>query len=1102
MLSLKHIFIITVALLSGLLSTQAANNLYKIGVDHTGIYEITPGQLKAMGYDRADEVTVYGCGAAALQSFDFREAVPGAQMPEVPSMVTADGRLIFYAEGPEVVVPMAVSSYTYASLKFNSAEKCSYYFIGPKSDAARVVTGDAEALGSVVKTHTSFLVYHPMISNPAKSGTNLLGEDITKLPGGVLEIKWPTTDMARSGRINLRLRGVIKGKSPRLTYTLGAVTKTMSTISGVANNGDHDIEYDATDFKMTSVDASTPTTENITKVSFPADGQVTYAAIEQATLTYLRENRMPDDGSPLTMFFKQLGRGNTVTMSNAGPSTVVWDVSDPAVAVQLPVVKHDGDAMSVVSVGEGNTFSRLVAFDPDTHQAEVTLVGAVETGRLAQLPVPELLILTAPAFRAQAERLAEMHTALQGMSVAIVEPMEVFDEYSSGAVSPYAIRRFMKSLYDREPGKLRHLLIIGPSTYDPSGRLTGSYNPDTHVVTYQIENITYQGNGAKSYCTDAFYAMLDDDDVPENIISARMSINVGRISGINESLIKAYVDKVYKYLTEAPTIDARSHALVIGDYGDKNGHLNQAMAIADSIQSVWAPHSTVNRLMLSLFNDKSVPLDKMVSVINKGVGYVVYSGHGSPTSIGSNMFYKRSSASLFRNTTYPFVMLSTCHTMSYDRAENGVGETLLYRDNGGAIAAVGAGRSVQMNLNQYLNVAVGREYFSLTGQGYIGDIFRLARNSIMSRYSSNELAINTSCYNLLGDPALPVYPHSHNIAIDAADEVEIRPLSTNTITGAVTDADGNVDTGFNGRLIANLYAPVVTDYTTNDPSQCEPIQVSRRETLLATATTPVSNGVFNLQLHCPEVPVPGNGHVITLHALSAAGPECAVTSISDISVGDLDENADLNGGDAPVIESFYINDPGFSDGDVIAPSPTLYATVIPSSSGFTSVTTLGRPMYIDIDGRRHSDLPAHITYDADGMASLTYGMPDLTDGMHTVSLVVSDNAGNHVSRSCRFHVGMAGTRVTITTDTDTATDAVEISLSHTLDDEPVGRLIIEDAEGNVVLSRADTTFPYRWNLTDTDGVRVPDGRYTLHARLRSGMLHTATPAATIVVVNN
>ena len=1102
MLSLKHIYILTISMLLCSPQTHAVSRLYKIVVDSTGIYQITPEQLNAMGYSSADGVTIYGYSAAALQKFNFNEAAPDAPMPEVPSMITDDGRLIFYAEGPEVVVPISVTSYLYTSLEFNSAEKSSYYFIAPKHNASRVTTSDTEANGSTLTTHTSALVYHPMVTNPAKSGTNLLGDDITKLPDGTLEIKWPTVDMCQSSRINLRLRGAIKARTPRLNYTIGSTSKTMSTISGVANNNDYDIFYDVSDFKTTSLTVASPTDESILTVSYQADGQVAYAAVEQATLTYQRNNIMPADGSPLTMLFRQLLHGTTISLSDANASTVVWDVTDPHKTVSLPAKFDNDQTMAAISSVDGNPFSRLVAFDPNGRLANVRLCGSVETGRLAEMAVPELVILTAPAFRTQAERLADMHTTLQGMSVAVVEPMEVFNEYSSGAASPYAIRRFMKSLYDREPGKLKHLLIIGPSTYDPCGRLTGSADSETQIITYQIENINYQGNGAKNYCTDAFYGMLDDDNTPDNIISARMSINVGRISGLNESLIKAYVDKAYKYMTEAPTVDARSHAIVIGDYGDRNGHTNQAQAIADSIQNKWAPHSTVNRLMLALYNDKSIPLDKLITQLDRGVGYVAYSGHGSPTSIGSNMFFKRSSASLLNNTTYPFVMLSTCFALSYDRQENGVGESLLYQANGGAIAAVGSGRSVQMNLNQYLNIAVGREYFTLTDKAYIGDIFRLARNSIMTRYSSNELAINTSCYNLLGDPALPIYPHTHEIQVDTDDSFRIRPLSTNTISGTVTTSDGLTDTSFNGRIIVNLYAPESVEYTTNDPSGTPSIDITRRGELITTTSGSVINGLFSLQVNCPEVTFPGNGHVLTAHAISTDGKESAVTSVTDLNVVDLDSDADLAGPASPVIESLYINTPGFRDGDIVDGTPTLYATIAPSPAGLPTVAMLGLPMYVDVDGRRYNNLSNAIRYDADGNATLVCRLDELTDGTHTATLVVSDNAGNHTSSSCKFQTITGNATVNIVTNTDTATETVDINLEHALTDEPTGRLIIENARGETVMTRSDTTFPYSWDLTDSNGNQVPDGRYTLRAILKSGQLHTATPPATVVVIKH
>lgn len=55
-----------------------------------------------------------------------------------------------------------------------------------------------------------------------------------------------------------------------------------------------------------------------------------------------------------------------------------------------------------------------------------------------------MIIIAAKAFQTQAERLAEEHRATDGLTVEVVDPQSIYNEFSSGAPDATAYRRFMK----------------------------------------------------------------------------------------------------------------------------------------------------------------------------------------------------------------------------------------------------------------------------------------------------------------------------------------------------------------------------------------------------------------------------------------------------------------------------------------------------------------------------------------------------------------------------------------------------------------------------------------------------------------------------------
>ena len=91
---------------------------------------------------------------------------------------------------------------------------------------------------------------------------------------------------------------------------------------------------------------------------------------------------------------------------------------------------------------------------------------------------PDMVIITVDAWKGEAERIARLRReGKEKLSVTTVSTDRIYNEFSSGARSVNALRRYLKMVYDRgmKSGRpLRYALLLGRATADNRGlTLTG-----------------------------------------------------------------------------------------------------------------------------------------------------------------------------------------------------------------------------------------------------------------------------------------------------------------------------------------------------------------------------------------------------------------------------------------------------------------------------------------------------------------------------------------------------------------------------------------------------------------------------------------------------
>ena len=92
---------------------------------------------------------------------------------------------------------------------------------------------------------------------------------------------------------------------------------------------------------------------------------------------------------------------------------------------------------------------------------------SVNLQNLHGMVAADLVVVTHPTFKSQAERLATLHELFDGISTTVVTADEVYNEFSSGKQDPMAIRALLRWMKQQFPGQApKWLLLFGKGSYD------------------------------------------------------------------------------------------------------------------------------------------------------------------------------------------------------------------------------------------------------------------------------------------------------------------------------------------------------------------------------------------------------------------------------------------------------------------------------------------------------------------------------------------------------------------------------------------------------------------------------------------------------------
>lgn len=1110
-------------------SRLATGKWVKISIPESGMYEITYDEMREMGFDNPAQVKVYGFGGNRISEL-LNGSTPDDLKP-VP-ILRKDNKICFYGNGP---IAMSISDYAttpHFTRVFNPYSQVGCYFLSENGEADTKPSRKSVVTVSNYINRPSSLSYfyhENELTSVSSSGKEMLGEDFLN---GRLLIDYYLPNITDS---TIVVQSGIAAAASEITYAnaiihSGGVLDTTSyglSSSRIYKPSGNSVFYNfATPFGPLKLKRPRERGQFEPYLKFTSDtGTATLMRLDYFIITFTRENVIRDeDDSQMLMGFAVTRGNERFQLPNASANTVVWSLSSAGVPQEVVTnTYNDESGAGLCFFSAGATTSTYVAFDPTHTLKKISSFESVPNQNLHGMPVPDMLIITDKMFQEQAQRVADMHRSLDGLSVAVVDQKEIFNEFSSGTRDGMAYRLFCKMLYDRDKNKFKNLLLFGPGTFD-NRELMGKH--EGSLLTYQSDNSNYE---EYTYTTDDFFGFLEDNS-GSNVAADRLSIGIGRFTSADPEEAKNDVDKLIEYYANPDYGVWRNNTMVVSDAPDYGMYMFQGEGYKELIDNELGTGMHVNTVHNSQyarsisetnvtdFSRKTATEAKqrLSNMFKDGQYFATYVGHAGP--IAFTKFNHMWVTGDVVRTSYPHLPIMTtacCDVAHFDGDSRGIAELMFHKRDGGAIALYTSSRMVFASGNDQWNRFLMNGFFCYGSTGQmptLGDAYRASKNGFIGA-TTNKLS-----FFLLGDPAMKVnYPISlFNItSVNGTDvttegaQAQLRPLTQFNVTAQVVDAEGNLDTSFNGDATVTLYdreAEFTTlSFTVTSVTTTRTIYFPREK--LAEVTGRVTNGIFNGTMIVPKNTTAKNEDVLLRVYAHKDNSDMMVNGFTkNIIMRSFDEDEAITDNQAPAITSMYVNDEAaFANGNSVGSNSMLYITATDDMGINLQPNTVDYTMRLVLDDGKNSygDITYYATTDDYGkVLHIEYPVNNLSDGLHTLTFTVYDMLGNSATRTITFMVGQTGQAELVADALPAYLDGVvNFDLDTDLAQAPEVIVRVTDATGHLVWKTTTSSFPVTWDMKDMNGNKVPAGLYRYFGTYNDGNNHGGTSINKLIVLD-
>lgn len=1003
-------------------SVLSSGNWYKISVGQTGVFKIDYQLLKSIGInpDNIDprNISIYGNGGGMLP--ELNSASRHDDLVENPILVVGEGDgkfdagdyILFYAQGPSLwSYNAANSSFDY---NMNVYADENYYFITVGQSAGKR-TVNAPAAGAATNSTSTFdelQQYEVDEKNLGSTGRGWFG-DFFNFSVSSRTFNFNLPNVVTSEPVNIQTAFAAKSINNTSSVNVTANGQNISSfnINQISNGSYPNYANAGSDIGSINLSSSALSVQvSFNNSSSAAEGYLDYIKVHG------RRNLVFSGTSFNFRDSRVVGAGNVTeyTIQGGSGSSIIWDVTDPVNAFNIPYTNTGGQLKFTAS---SDVLREFVVFNTTGSFPAPNAQGKVPNQNLHGLKHPDMIVLVTPALRAEAERFAQYRSAKSGIYVQVVLLDEVYNEFSSGRPDVTAVRDFMRMLYLNANGNAsdepKYLLLFGNATYDYKGK---EFSIETVIPTYQSLEALSQ---ISSYATDDYFALLDDNEGSIRDANHDMDVAVGRFPVRTIDQARVMVDKVIHYESIATFGSWRNNITFVADDEDTNIHLNHAEGHCNNV-ATREPVYNIDKIYLDAFQLQSTPAGLRYPGVNDAINTKMfngclmmnYTGHGGPAGFAHERILTIDDIRSWENyDAMPLFVTATCEFTRYDDpARISAGEEIVLNPKGGAIAAVSTSRLVYAHANERTNRNFINNLFELYQGRFptIGEVVMLTKNAS----SGNNDVMNDRKFGLYGDPSLTLAYPKYDVVTTEIDSHSVttqsdtlKALQQITIRGEVRNTDGSLFTGFNGVVYPTIFDKPVTYVTLANSAGSSKTDFEVQKNIIFRGKASVKDGKFSFTFIVPK-DIAYNYGKGKISYYADNGEIDAHGYQDDIYVGGTatDYVADNKGPDIEV----FMNDEKFVKGGITDANPVILVKLYDVSGINTVGNGIGHDLVavMNEDTRNTYVLNDYYESDTDDFRSGTarYPLFNLPDGRYKVVAKAWDVHNNSAEDNTEFIV--------------------------------------------------------------------------------------------------
>jgi hypothetical protein len=988
-------------------SLLASGKWTKIKTNNKGIYKITYDQLKTWGFSNPEKVALYGNGGLMLPVLN--KDLKTDDLLLYPVWKGKDNAnkdcLFFYSSGSiQFNLNTQTGNYTHQQ---NSYSTETYFYLSEQGTPLLIEKSAelTESAGRQVSSFPNYTFYEKELLNLISSGSQWFGERFNQGASHTISLSLDNPDLSIPATITVATAGRSSEPSNMNVFLNNKSIGTIQYVAQSTTSNTVDYAYE----QLLNLKETLPSKNLSFKLTYNAGNSLSAAWLDYISVNYQSTLTMAGD---ITYFRGRGAEGaaqiSEFVLSGATSGLKIFDVTNLHQTVEMPA-GFVGGQMKFKS--NSPLMIEYVAFNPSGPTIPVPeLVGEIANQNLHAADLSEMIIVAHPGFLNVANELAEFHRTSDQMTIQVVTPEVIYNEFSGGLPDPSGFRNYFRMCYDRgnQSGKktLKYILLLGDGTFDHRNIQGKNLN---FIPTYQSVNSL---SPTRSFVTDDFFVMLDEN---EDISNGIIDLGIGRIPARTKDEAEIVLDKIKNYRLQETMGNWRNVVTFIGDDEDSNDHMWQSEQLANLINANY-PAFYTDKIYFDAYRQISTSggetYPDVTAAINsrvkQGTLIMNYTGHANAESLADEKVLDVGTINSWSNSRrLPIFVTATCEFSRFDANQTSAGEHILFNPIGGGIGLFSTTRLVYSSSNFELNRQFFRNIFEKDEQGNhlrLGDVMRLAK-------ANARTGINQLNFTLLADPALRLAYPDFQVKTSAVNGKDVNvqtdtigSLTVVTIKGFVADISGAKMTSFNGEIIPTVYDKVMQVKTLGNSGET-PMNYTVQNNIIYKGLASVVNGEFEFSFFVPKdisFKV-GKGKILYYaynETMDAHG------SFDGFYVGGSSGNS-ISDSKGPEI-NLFLNTESFKDGGKVSASSVLIANITDENGINTAGTGIGHDITAVLDGDYSNVMVLNdfFQYDKNSYTSgkIVFPLSNLAEGNHTLTVKVWDVLNNSSEVEINFVV--------------------------------------------------------------------------------------------------